>query len=249
MRVKGKVVIITGAGSGMGREEAVLFAKEGATVVATDVNEEAVQAVVQEIEKAGGEAIAMKHNVASRSDWEAVYEKVESTYGGLDILVNNAGMSQPESFDDLTDERWDLIVDVNMKSVYYGVQLGIPLMKQRGGGSIVNISSIAGLVGGSGAGAYTASKGGVRLLTKAIANDYGKDGIRCNSVHPGYIETPMSAAYMENPQYREWFLANTPLQKLGQAKEVAQAVLFLASDDASYITGVELAVDGGVTAR
>lgn len=135
MRVKGKVVIITGAGSGMGREEAVLFAKEGATVVATDVNEEAVQAVVQEIEQAGGEAIAMKHNVASRADWEAVYEKVESTYGGLDILVNNAGMSQPESFDDLTDERWDLIVDVNMKSVYYGVQLGIPLMKQRGGGT------------------------------------------------------------------------------------------------------------------
>lgn len=247
MRLQNKVAIITGAGSGMGKEEALLFAREGAKVVATDLNKEAVCRVVEQIKEEGGEAIALKHNVAEREDWERVVQEAQETYGGIDILVNNAGVSQATSYDDLADDEWHQIIAINLDSVHFGTQLVIPFMQKRGGGSIVNISSIAGLTGGSGAGAYTASKGAVRLFTKAIAADYGKDGIRCNSVHPGYILTPMSEKYMENPQYREWFLANTPMKKLGKPEEVARAVLFLASDEASYVTGVELPVDGGVT--
>jgi len=247
MRLKNKVAIITGAGSGMGKEEALLFAREGAKVVATDLNKEAVCRVIEQIEEAGGEGIALKHNVARREDWEAVVKEAKEQYGGIDILINNAGVSQATAYEDLADDEWHQIIAINLDSVHFGTQLVIPVMQSRGGGSIVNISSIAGLTGGSGAGAYTASKGAVRLFTKAVAADYGKDGIRCNSVHPGYILTPMSEKYMENPQYREWFLANTPMKKLGKPEEVARAVLFLASDESSYITGVELPVDGGVT--
>ena len=247
MRLKNKVAIITGAGSGMGKEEALLFAREGAKVVATDLNKDAVCRVIEQIKEAGGEGIALKHNVARREDWEFVMREVEETYGDVDILVNNAGISQTTPYEELADDEWRQIFAINVDSVHYGTQLVIPSMKRKGGGAIVNISSIAGLTGGSGAGAYTASKGAVRLFTKAIAADYGKDGIRCNSVHPGYILTPMSEKYMENPQYRKWFLANTPMKKLGKPEEVARAVLFLASDESSYITGVELPVDGGVT--
>lgn len=248
-RLAGKVAVITGAGSGMGREEALLFAREGAKVVVTDVNEQAVQEVASEIIAAGGESIAVKHNVVSEEDWKKVYQETIDTFSKLDILVNNAGISQQGSMEDLTVDKWDLIVNVNMKSTFVGIKLALPYMRQNKGGSIVNISSIAGLTGSSGAGAYTASKGGVRMLTKAAAVDYGKDNIRVNSVHPGFIITPMSKQYMEDKEYKQWFLDQTALPELGQAIEVAEAVLFLASDASSYITGVELPVDGGVTAK
>ncbi|WP_164667215.1 SDR family NAD(P)-dependent oxidoreductase [Virgibacillus doumboii] len=247
-RLTGKVAIITGAASGMGYEEAMLFAKEGAKVVATDLNESAVQAAVKKITSNGGDAIAIQHNVANKEDWEAVYQQTIEKYSKLDILVNNAGISQAASMDELTEEQWDKIVDINLKGTFFGIQLAVPHFRNNKGGSIVNISSIAGLTGSSGAGAYTASKGGVRMLTKSVAADYGKDNIRANSVHPGYIVTPMSKDFMEDEKYKGWFLSQTPLAKLGKPEEVAEAVLFLASDAASHITGVELPVDGGVTA-
>ncbi len=244
-----KVAIITGAASGMGREEALLFAKEGAKVVATDINEAAVQELCKEITDAGGEAIAFKHNVASEEDWKQVIADTINHYEKIDILVNNAGISFAPSMLDTSLEQWERVVNINLASVFLGMKEVIPHMQHNQGGSIVNISSIAGLTGGSGAGPYTASKGGVRLLSKAAAVDYGKDNIRVNSVHPGFIETPMSAEFVNNDQMKQWFLSQTALPRIGQAREIAAAVLFLASDAASYITGVELPVDGGVTAK
>ena len=247
--LQGKVAIVTGAGSGMGREEALLFAREGAAVAATDVNEAAVQAVVKEIEAGGGQAVAYAHNVASEEEWVSVVEAVIAKFGKVDVLVNNAGVSLATGLLETTVEQWNKVMNINLTSVFLGMKQVIPHMQKNGGGSIVNISSIAGLTGGSGAGAYTASKGGVRLLTKAAAVDFGRDNIRVNSVHPGFIETPMSAQFVNNEQMLQWFLSQTALPRVGQASEVAQAVLFLASDASSYLTGIELPVDGGVTAK
>lgn len=247
MRLNNKVAVITGAGSGMGESEALLFASEGAKVVATDINLEAVQAVVDKIKAEGGDAIAVKHNVASREDWENVYEMAVKTYDKVDILINNAGIGLPKAFTEQTEEEWARTYAININGVMIGMQLAIPLMDKIGGGSIVNISSISALVGMAGAGAYTASKGAVRSITKAAAVDYGKKNIRVNSVHPGYIVTPMSAPSME--AYKDHFLSQIALPNLGQAEEVAYAVLFLASDEANHITGIELPVDGGVTAK
>ncbi|MGM9923630.1 MAG: SDR family NAD(P)-dependent oxidoreductase [Bacillus sp. (in: firmicutes)] len=248
-RLAGKVAVITGSGSGMGRSGALLFADEGAKVVLTDINEQAVQAVAQEINKNGGEAIALKHNVTVKEEWDKVYKATVQAFEKLDILVNNAGISLATPFEEQTIQEWDRTMDINLKGTFLGIQLAMPYLRENGGGSIINISSIAGITGSSGAGAYTASKGAVRLLTKAVAVDYGKDNIRCNSIHPGFIITPMSREYMEDPMYRQNFLAQMALQQLGKPEEVAEAVLFLASDASSHITGVELPVDGGVTAK
>lgn len=248
-RLTNKVAIITGAGSGMGREEALLFSKEGATIVATDINEAAVQAVVQEIEENGGQAVAYAHNVASEENWIHVVEDVVKRFGKIDILVNNAGISFPVQLLESTVEQWDKVMNINVNSVFLGMKHVVPQMKNNNGGSIVNISSIAGLTGSSGAGVYTASKGAVRMLSKAAAVDFGKDNIRVNSVHPGFIETPMSAEFVNNEKMHQFFMSQTALPRVGRAKEVAEAVLFLASDEASYITGVELPVDGGVVAK
>ncbi|MCK9860858.1 SDR family oxidoreductase [Paenibacillus sp. ATY16] len=248
-RLADKVAIITGAGSGMGREEALLFAREGAKVVATDINEAAVLAVVKEIEAEGGAATAIAHNVASEEQWMSVVAAAIEAYGRIDILVNNAGISFAVGMLDTTVEQWDKVMNINLSSVFLGMKHVVPHMQENNGGSIVNISSIAGITGSQGAGAYTASKGAVRMLSKAAAVDYGKDNIRVNSVHPGFIETPMSKEFVGNEQMLAWFLSQTALPRVGQAVEVAKAVLFLASDDASYLTGIELPVDGGVTAK
>lgn len=249
MRLENKVAIITGGGSGMGEAAVRLFAKEGAKVVATDINLEAAEKVAQEIREAGFEAVAMKQNVADKSDWQAVISKTIETFGKIDILVNNAGISVAKDFLDQTEEDFAKGFAINTNSVMYGMQLAIPHMIENGGGSIVNVSSIAALTGMSGAGVYTASKGAVRSITKAAAVDYGKQNIRVNSVHPGYIVTPMSAEYMESDKFRPHFLAQIALPELGNAIEVANAMLFLASDESSHITGIELPVDGGVTAK
>lgn len=246
-RLDNKVAIVTGAGSGMGREEALLLASEGAKVVASDINEAGVQAVVKEIEAAGGDALAIAHNVASEEDWIKVVEATMAKYGKIDVLVNNAGISMATNMLDTSVDQWNKVMDINVSSVFLGMKHVVPIMKENNSGSIVNISSIAGLTGGSGAGAYTASKGAVRMLSKAAAVDYGQFNIRVNSVHPGFIETPMSAEHIEN--MLQWFLSQTALPRVGQAVEVAKAVFFLASDESSYITGVELPVDGGVTAK
>ncbi len=244
-----KVAIVTGAGSGMGREEALLLAKEGAKVVLTDINEAAVQNVVKEITISGGEAAAFSHNVASEEDWIRVVNGTIQKYGKVDVLVNNAGISLAVSMLDTTIEQWDKVININLTSTFLGMKHVIPHMQTNNGGSIVNISSIAGLTGSNGAGAYTASKGGVRMLSKAAAVDFGKDNIRVNSVHPGFIETPMSTDLISNERMLKWFVSQTALPRVGQAHEVAAAVLFLASDSSSYITGIELPVDGGVTAK
>lgn len=247
MRLQDKVAVITGAGSGMGEASALLFAREGAKVVATDINEEAVQAVVAKITEAGGEAIAVKHNVADKEGWANVYAQTTEKFGKLDILVNNAGISLAKDFLEQTEEDWARLYAINVNSVMYGMQLAIPLMEENKGGSIVNISSTAALTGMSGAGAYTASKGAVRSITKAAAVDYGKKGIRVNSIHPGYIITPMSAPHMD--QYKDYFLSQIATPELGYAEDVAAAILFLASDEAKHVSGIELPVDGGLTAK
>jgi len=248
-RVQDKVAIITGAGGGMGKADALLLAKEGAIVVVTDIQEEKVYQVVEEIKANGGQAIGFHHNVTSQEDWTRIVDDVVNQYGKIDILVNNAGISLEKPFDKTTIEDWNRVMNINLTSIFIGMQTVIPVMKASGGGSIVNISSIAGLTGGNGSGPYTASKGAVRMLTKAIAVDYAKYHIRANSIHPGFIATPMTTQMFADEKMRSWFQSMTPLPRLGEAEDIANAVLFLASDESSYITGVELPVDGGYVAK
>lgn len=248
-RLDNKVAIITGAAGGMGKADALLFVQEGAKVAITDLQEEKIKDVVAEIEALGGEAIGFKHNVASEEDWVRVVDETVQKFGKIDILVNNAGVSNATPFMDLTVEGWEKTMSINVTSIFLGQKYVIPHMIEAGGGSIVNISSIAGLTGGSGAGPYTASKGAVRMLTKATAVDFAKHNIRCNSVHPGYIETPMTVDLFKDEQMMQWFQSQTPLPRLGKAEDIARGVLFLASDESSYITGVELPIDGGYFAK
>jgi NAD(P)-dependent dehydrogenase (short-subunit alcohol dehydrogenase family) len=248
-RLDNKVAIITGAAGGMGKADALLFVQEGAKVAITDLQEDKIKDVVAEIEALGGEAIGFKHNVASEEDWVRIVDETVQKFGKIDILVNNAGVSNATPFMDLTVEGWEKTMSINVTSIFLGQKYVIPHMIEAGGGSIVNISSIAGLTGGSGAGPYTASKGAVRMLTKATAVDYAKHNIRCNSVHPGYIETPMTVDLFKDEQMMQWFQSQTPLPRLGKAEDIARGVLFLASDESSYITGVELPIDGGYFAK
>ncbi|GIP37383.1 2,5-dichloro-2,5-cyclohexadiene-1,4-diol dehydrogenase [Paenibacillus sp. J31TS4] len=248
-KMTGKVAIVTGAAGGMGKADAMLLAQEGAKVVITDIQEEKAQQVVQEIKENGGEAIGFKQNVASEEDWVRVVEGTIEAFGKIDVLVNNAGISGATPMLEMTLEQWDRIMSINLTGTFLGQKHVIPHMQKNGGGSIVNISSIAGLTGGSGAGAYTASKGAVRMLTKATAVDFAKDNIRVNSVHPGFIKTPMTVDLMNDEKMRGWFLSMTPIPRLGEAEDIAKAVLFLASDDSSYITGIEIPVDGGYSAK
>lgn len=248
-RLDNKVAIITGAAGGMGKADAMLFVKEGAKVVITDLQEDKVKEVASEIQSMGGEALAIKHNVASEEDWAAVVEQAVAKFGRIDILVNNAGISSATPFMEQTVESFEKVMKINLTSVFLGQKAVIPHMINGGGGSIVNISSIAGLTGGSGAGPYTASKGAVRLMTKATAVDFAKHNIRCNSVHPGFIETPMTVEMFKDEKMAAWFQSMTPLPRLGKAEDIARGVLFLASDESSYITGVELPIDGGYSAK
>ena len=249
-RLEGKVTIITGSGGGMGKAEAVLFAEEGAKVVVTDIQEDKVNEVVDEIRNAGGEATGFKHDVSSEENWIQIVKGVVEKYGKIDVLVNNAGISSDETpAHEITLDKWHKIMDINLTGTFLGMKHVVPVMKENGGGSIVNISSIAGLTGFSKGGPYTASKGGVRMISKGAAIEYAKDNIRVNSVHPGIIETPMTAGLMANERYVKWFEAVTPLARLGKSEDVARGVLFLASDEASFITGIELPVDGGFTAQ
>ncbi|WP_150271750.1 SDR family NAD(P)-dependent oxidoreductase [Paenibacillus tepidiphilus] len=248
-RLDHKVAIITGAAGGMGKADALLFAKEGAKVVITDLQEDKLQEVVREIQESGGEALGLKQDVTSEADWVHVVDTAIETFGQIHVLVNNAGISDPTPFMEQTVEHWERTMRINLTSIFLGQKLVIPHMIAAGGGSIINISSIAGLTGGSGAGPYTASKGAVRLLTKATAVDYAKHNIRANSIHPGYIETPMTEDLLKDEKMKQWFYSQTPLQRLGTAEDIAKGALFLASDESSYITGVELPIDGGYYAK
>ena len=248
MRLEGKVAIITGAGSGMGAEEARLFAREGANVVVADVTEELGKQVEAQIGEAGGDAMFVQTDVTDESDWHNLIQQAVSRYGKLDILVNNAGISSSAIDDNLDTDGWNRIMDVNATGVFLGTKHAVERMRQSGGGSIVNISSIMGFVGGEGGHpAYHASKGAVRIFSKAMAVQYGPEGIRVNSVHPGFMppmRTSKPDAAMRQEQVRL-----TPLRRTGETIEVAYGVLFLASDEASFITGAELVIDGGFIAR
>ena len=251
MRLQGKTAIITGAASGMGAEEARLFAREGANVVVSDVSEDEGEAVAREIEDAGGAAAFVRCDVTSRESWDELVRAAVERYGGLDILVNNAGVSSSAYDDPLDIDGWERIMDVNATGVYLGARAAIPAMVERGGGSIVNISSIMGFVGGEGGHpAYHASKGAVRIFTKAVAVRYGPDGIRANSVHPGFMPPMKSARRAPDMDVaRHEMIRLTPLRRRGETIEVAYGVLFLASDEASFVTGTELVIDGGFIAQ
>ena len=247
MRLKDKVAIVTGGAHGMGEAEARLFAKEGARVVVADILADEAEAVAADIRAGGGEAIAVKIDVTSEPDWAALIERTLAAYGRLDILVNNAGISGSSVGDPDGLDGWNRIIAINQTSVFLGTKLAAEQMATSGGGSIVNISSIMGFVGGSsGHPAYGASKGAVRIYTKAAAVRYGPLGVRVNSVHPGYMPPMLNAT---NQNLRAEKIELTPLRRLGEPIEVAYGVLFLASDEASFVTGTELVIDGGFIAQ
>ena len=247
-RLEGKVAIISGAAHGMGAEEARLFAGEGAKVVIADIMEEEGRQVEAQISEAGGEGMFVRTDVTIEEDWQRVVQDTVSRFGKLDILVNNAGLSSTLVEDPMDTDGWHRLMNINATGVFLGTKHAIPAMKKAGGGSIVNISSMLGLVGSdTGHLGYHASKGAVRIFTKATAVRYGPEGIRANSVHPG-IMPPMLSGHFESPSMRDEAAKTIPLRRKGEAIEVAYAVLFLACDESSYITGAELSVDGGIVA-
>lgn len=241
-KLEGKVAIVTGGARGMGESHVRKFVDEGAKVVLTDLNEEGGRALAEEL----GESVRfVRQDVAKAEDWQAVIEEAEAAFGPVQILVNNAGISMAKTIFDLTEEEYRKIVDINQISVFLGIKAVIPSMQKAGGGSIVNISSMNGLVGG--APGYTDTKFAVRGLTKAAALQLAGLGIRVNSVHPGVIETPMVTKGDAVDQIKE-FAKHIPLKRVAKSEEVSNMVLFLASDDSSYSTGSEFVIDGGLTA-
>jgi NAD(P)-dependent dehydrogenase (short-subunit alcohol dehydrogenase family) len=247
MRLRDKVAIVTGGAHGMGETEARLFAAEGARVVVADVLGDQAAAVAADIRTGGGDAIGVKIDVTNEAEWIDLIAKTLASYGRLDILVNNAGISGSSVGDPDGLEGWHRVIAVNQTSVFLGTKLAAEQMAKTGGGSIVNISSIMGFVGGaSGHPAYSASKGAVRIYTKSAAVRYGPLGIRVNSVHPGYMPPMLNAT---NANERADKIEATPLRRLGKPIEVAYGVLFLVSDEASFVTGTELVIDGGYIAQ
>jgi len=247
MRLKDKVAIITGGAHGMGEAEAKLFAAEGAKVVVADILADEAETVAAAIRGGGGEATAAKIDVTSEAEWAGLIAKTSAIYGRLDVLVNNAGISGSSVGDPDGLDGWHRIIAVNQTSVFLGTKLAAEQMAKTGGGSIVNISSIMGFVGStSGHPAYHASKGAVRIYSKAAAARYGPSGVRVNTVHPGYMPPMLNAT---NAGERDAKIALTPLRRIGRPIEVAYGVLFLASDEASFVTGAELVIDGGFIAQ
>ena len=248
MRLEGKVALISGGARGMGAEEALLFAKEGAKVVIGDVLEGEGRDIAAQIP--GGQAIFVRLDVTKEADWQRAVSMAEEVYKRLDILVNNAGVSAVGGIEDTTVEEWDRVMEVNAKGVFLGTKYAIPAMQRSGGGSIINISSQLGIVAmNESSPQYIASKGAVRLLTKSTALQYAEDGIRCNSVHPGPIVTPMTQGRRSDEAVRELMESRIPLGRYGEAIDVAYGVLYLASDEASFVTGSELVIDGGWVAQ
>ena len=247
-RLAGKIAIISGGARGQGAEEARLFAHEGATVIIGDILDQDGRKIESEIAEQGGEAKFAHLDVSSEEDWLRTVDLSMREYGKLDILVNNAGILLMKGLEDTTSQEWDHIQNINSKGVFLGSKAVIPAMRESGGGSIINISSIAGLIG-SKFSAYGASKGLVRTLTKSIAVNHGHEGIRCNSVHPGIIETDMVSEMIGTQEGREYQLNRTPLKVIATSRDVALGVLYLASDESRYVTGSELVIDGGITAQ
>ncbi|MCA1727565.1 MAG: glucose 1-dehydrogenase [Actinobacteria bacterium] len=250
-RLEGKVALITGGASGMGRVAAGLFAGEGARVLIADVVDEAGLETVAEAAELGGEADYVHADVSIASDVEAMVAFALERFGSLDVLYNNAGILPGDdgSVTETAEEVWDRVIDINLKGVFLGCKFGIPAMLHSGGGSIVNVASFVALMGAATPQiAYTASKGGVLALTREVAVEFARKGIRANALCPGPIETPLLAELMADPARRQRRLVHIPVGRLGRAEEIASAALFLASDESSFITGATFVVDGGITA-
>jgi len=250
MRLAGKVALISGGARGLGAAEAVMFAREGAQVVIGDVLDDEGRAVEAQVAAKGGKAKYVRLDVTREADWQEAVTTAERTFGKLDVLVNNAGISIVGRVEDTPLADWQRVMDVNATGVFLGTKAAIPAMRRAGGGSIVNISSQLGLVGTDiTSPMYPASKGAVRLLTKVTAIQYAKEKIRANSVHPGPIVTAMTERRRSDPAQKELMISRIPLGRYGEPDEVAYCVLFLASDESSFVTGSELVVDGGWTAQ
>lgn len=249
-RLDGKVALISGGARGQGAIEARMLVQEGAKVVLGDILDEEGRKVEAEIRDAGGAARYVHLDVTREDDWRAAVATAVDTYGTLNVLVNNAGILVRASIEETTEDDLERIMAVNIKGVFLGTKHAIPAMRQAGGGSIVNISSTAGLVGSPGdTSAYSATKGAVRLFTKSTAVQHAKDNIRCNSIHPGPIATDMIKDTMENQERWEQRLRRLPMGRVGQPEDIAYGVIYLASDEASFVTGSELVIDGGTTAE
>ncbi|MEE9308174.1 MAG: glucose 1-dehydrogenase [Spirochaetia bacterium] len=247
-RLQGKVAIVTGAGTGIGRAISFLFAREGAKVAVTDIDVGAAEATVAEIVETGGSALAIEADVTEAVGVENMMRATVTTYGHLDVLINNAGVGTDGDVVELPEKEWQRILDVNLKGVFLCCKYAIPAMKKSGGGSIVNIASTAAFVGGSVSCVYPASKAGVVALSKSTALRYAHNNIRVNCVCPGHVDTALTYT-LKDPKVKAALIRKYPLGRLGAPEEIANAVLFIASDEASFITGTELIVDGGYTAQ
>jgi NAD(P)-dependent dehydrogenase (short-subunit alcohol dehydrogenase family) len=249
MQLQGKVAIITGAATGIGRATALLFAKEGASVVVADINEDDAQRTVADIEDKGGSARFVQTDVSEAEDVQALMERSAEEMGGIDVIVNNAGAQRSGAVTEFEESEWDLLMRVNPRSCFLGAKYGVPYLRERGGGSIVNVSSLAGLKGGPGMTAYSASKGAIIAFTRALAEELAPDNIRANSVCPGWIDTPFNEPAIEfmggRAQQEEMVQQTVPLKRQGTPEEIAPGILYLASDASSYVTGQELVIDGG----
>lgn len=253
-RVKNKVAIVTGGSLGIGKASAQMLAKEGAKVVITDIKDNEGKQVVEDIKNDGGEAIFIHHDVSKEEEWKNAISETVNAFGGLDILVNNAGVALDGSAEETTLKDWRWLMQINLDGVFLGTKYAIEEMKESGG-SIINLSSIEGIIGDPNLAAYNASKGGVRLFTKSTALQCAHDGykIRVNSIHPGYIWTPMVKNYLESKgdleEGKKQLVSLHPIGHLGDPDDIAYGVVYLASDEAKFITGTELIIDGGYTAR
>jgi NAD(P)-dependent dehydrogenase (short-subunit alcohol dehydrogenase family) len=251
MRLENKVALITGAGSGIGRETALLFAREGARVVVVDVNDAAGEAVAAELKAAGGEAVYVHADISKAAEAEAMIRAAEESFGKLDVLFNNAGISHPRDDDAVATEEevWDLTMSINLKGVFLGCKYGIPALRRAGGGSIVNTASFVAVLGAATPQlAYTASKGGVLAMTRELATIHARENIRVNALCPGPLRTELLMKYLDTEEKRQRRLVHIPMGRFGEAHEIAKAVLFLASDESSFTTGATFLVDGGITA-
>jgi NAD(P)-dependent dehydrogenase (short-subunit alcohol dehydrogenase family) len=250
-RLKGKVVLITGSGMGMGREASLLFAEEGARIVVADIDATAAQQTVALVEKAGGQAVAVAGDVALEADVQRMVEEGVRRFGALHVLYNNAGVlwkDRDRSVLETDDKWWDRVMAINLKSVFWVTKHGIPHLKAAGGGSIILMGSVSALAGFTRAqDAYTAAKGALISLTKSLAIQFARDQIRCNVIHPGIVDTPLQAPYLTDAIRKE-FETGIPLGRIARPREIAYVALFLASDESSFMTGTELVVDGGFTA-
>lgn len=251
MRLKDQVALITGAGSGIGKETALLFAAEGASIVAADVNGEAAEEVAAAVRASGGKAISHKADVSKAADCDAMVREAEKNFGKLTVLFNNAGISHADDDNAMTttEEVWDLTFAINVKGVFLGCKYGIPALRRAGGGSIINTASFVAVVGAATPQlAYTSSKGAVLSMTRELACIHARENIRVNALCPGPLRTELLMKYLNTEEKKQRRLVHIPMGRFGEAKEIAKAALYLASDDSSFVTGAEFLVDGGITA-